>query len=384
MRVFISVGEASGDMHAAAVVRALKERVAGIGIHGVAGPAMVAAGCNPLYPMSELNVMGIGDVVRAWPRIRRLEQDVLSWAAAERPDAAVLVDFPGFHMRLGTKLRRLGIPVIQYIAPKLWAWGAWRAKRLRAAQDALACIFPFEPEWFGHRGIAGRYVGNPSAYACRDGWDASGLRQRLGLPAGTPLVGLLPGSRPGELQRHVSVLAAAWRRMMVQRPDVHAVVPVLPDTDMALLAPLLQAERVHRIERSSEGYALRVDAAVAVSGTATLELALWNVPSILVYRGAPLMMALARRLVHLPHAGLANILLGEEAMPELIQEQCTEQAIAGRLLDLLDASGEAVMRQRQQFARLQAMLGDQNPAAGVVDIVAALASAPGVAGERFP
>jgi lipid-A-disaccharide synthase len=371
-------------MHAASVVRALSGRFAGSDIHGIAGPAMAAAGCRLLYPMSELNVMGIGDVVRAWPRIRRLEQGVLAWAGAERPDAAVLVDFPGFHMRLGTKLRRLGIPVIQYIAPKLWAWGGWRARRLRHAQDGLACIFPFEPEWFGERGIPGRYVGNPSAHACRGGWSAPELRQRLGLPTDTPLVALLPGSRPGELTRHVPVLAAAWTSVAAQRPDVHAVVPVLPDVDMALLAPLLQGERVHSIGRLSEGYALRADAAVAVSGTATLELALWNVPSILVYRGAPMMMALARRLVHLPHAGLANILLGEEAMPELIQEACTEQAIAGRLLELLDASGKAASRQRQRFAELQAMLGDRDPAIGVADMVERMASAHGVQGGRVP
>lgn len=356
-------------MHAASVILALKQRFPGARIHGVGGPAMLAAGCTCLFPMSELNVMGIGDVIRAWPRIRHVEQGILRWAESERPDAVILVDFPGFHMHLGRKLRSLGIPVIQYIAPKLWAWGAWRARRLRAAQDHLACIFPFEPEWFAERGIVGRYVGNPSAHGCREGWSAQELRQRLGLPATTPLVGLLPGSRPGELRRHISVLAAAWKRVSMQRPDVHAVVPVLPDTDKSMLAPLLQAQRVHHIERISEGYALRTDAAVAVSGTATLELALWNVPSILVYRGAPVMMALARRLVRLPHAGLANILLGEEAMPELIQEECTEQAIAERLLDLLDISGESSVRQRQCFARLQDMLGEDDPAVGVVEMI---------------
>jgi lipid-A-disaccharide synthase len=383
VRIFISVGEASGDMHAASVVQALKERFTDADIHGIAGPAMAAAGCHSLYAMSELNVMGIGDVLRAWPRIRHVEQGVLRWAEGARPDVTILVDFPGFHMRLGSKLRRLGIPVLQYIAPKLWAWGSWRARRLHASQDALACIFPFEPEWFGKRGIPATYVGNPSAHDCRMGWSASELRLRLGLAADTQLVALLPGSRPGELQRHASVLAAAWQQVMVQRPDVHAVVPVVPGTDMSLLAPLLQSERMHRLDRISEGYALRADAAVAVSGTATLELALWNVPSILVYRGAPLMMALARRLVHLPHAGLANILLEEEVMPELIQEECTAEAIAGRLLDLLDPSGITASRQRELFMRLHAMLGDHDPAAGVAEIVHALASGQGLAGGSF-
>lgn len=374
-RIFISAGEASGDMHAAGVVTALRQRFPGISLSGIAGPAMQAAGCAPLYPMSELNVMGINDVVRAWPRIRRVAQGVLAWAETERPELVILVDFPGFHMRLGAKLRRLGIPVLQYIAPKLWAWGSWRTGRLRGAQDGLACIFPFEPDWFGERGIDARYVGNPSAVACRRGWSGAQLRARMDLAADTPLVALLPGSRPGELARHVPVLAAAWKRVAAARPHAHAVVPAAPGADAALLAPLLDAPRVHRIDRMQEGYALRADAAVAVSGTATLELALWQVPSILVYRGTPLMMALARRLVRLPHAGLANILLGEEAMPELIQEDCTEQAVADWILKLLDANGDVATAQRQQFARLEAMLGDADPAAGVVDMAVSLCAA---------
>jgi len=372
--VFISAGEVSGDMHAATVVRALRERLSGAEIHGVAGPAMAAAGCHPLFAMSELNVMGIGDVIRAWPRIRQVEQGILDWVEAARPDMAILVDFPGFHMRLGRKLRRLDIPVLQYIAPKLWAWGSWRVRRLRTAQDGLACILPFEPAWFDQRGVPARYVGNPSAHACRTGWSASELRQHLDLAENSTLVALLPGSRPGELQRHASLLADAWKQVAVQRQDAHAVVPVAPGTDVQLLAPLLHCERVHRIERMREGYAMRADAAVAVSGTATLELALWDVPSILVYRGAPVTMALGRRLVHLPYVGLANILLGEEAMPELIQEECTVEAIAGRLLDLLDPDGTSAARQRKMFGRLHAMLGEHDPAAVVAEMAEAMVS----------
>ena len=209
------------------------------------------------------------------------------------------------------------------------------------------------------------------------------MKASLDLAVEVPLVALLPGSRPGELARHVPVLAAAWRQVAAQRPDAHAVVPVAPGADASLLAPLLDAPRVHRLERMQQGYALRADAAVAVSGTATLELALWQVPSILVYRGTPLMMALARRLVRLPHAGLANILLGEEAMPELIQEACTEEAVAGWILRLLDTSGAEATGQRRQFARLQAMLGDADPAAGVVEMAVSLARGTGGAGASI-
>jgi len=158
---------------------------------------------------------------------------------------------------------------------------------------------------------------------------------------------------------------------------VHAVLPVVPGAEVAQLAPLLDAPRVHRLDRMQEGYALRADAAVAVSGTATLELALWQVPSLLIYRGSPLMITLARRLVRLPHVGLANILLGEEAMPELIQQACTEEAVVGWMLRLLDASGAEAAGQRAQFVRLSAMLGDADPAAGVAEMAASLAHGAG-------
>jgi lipid-A-disaccharide synthase len=382
-RVFISAGETSGDMHAAGVVAALRHRFPELSISGIAGPAMQAAGCAALHEMSALNVMGISDVVRAWPRIRQVEKGVLAWAESERPDVAILVDFPGFHMRLGARLRRLGIPVLQYIAPKLWAWGSWRTRRLHAAQDGLACILPFEPAWFADKGIAARYVGNPSAAACPQGWSAAQLKADLDLGVQVPLVALLPGSRPGELAQHVPLLAAAWKRVAAQRPEAHAVVPVAPGADAGLLAPLLDAPRVHRLDRMQPGYALRADAAVAVSGTATLELALWQVPSILIYRGPPLVMALGRRLVHLPNVGLANILLGEETMPELIQKACTEEAVADWILRLLDPSGAAVAGQRRGFARLQSMLGDADPAAGVVEMAVSLASGTGTAGTSM-
>ena len=143
MRVFISAGEASGDLHAAGVIRTLLEHAPETDISGIAGPAMRQAGCQPVADMNELNVMGVVDVLKSLPRIRDVHRRVLAHVAETAPDVVILVDFPGFHINLGRRLRRMGIPVIQYIAPKLWAWGGWRAKKLRQSQDALASILPF-------------------------------------------------------------------------------------------------------------------------------------------------------------------------------------------------------------------------------------------------
>lgn len=371
-RLFISAGEVSGDMHAAGVVESLLSRFPHVKVAGIAGPAMQRAGCEVLQPMESLNVMGLGDVVRALPRIRRIEREILAWCEENRPEVAVLVDFPGFHMRLGRKLRSMGIPVVQYIAPKLWAWGAWRAKKLAQSQDRLACIFPFETDWFGGRGIKTEYVGNPSAYACRSGWSNGELKARLGLPEHVPLLALLPGSRRSELATHVPLLAEAWQEIKSLMPEARSVVALAPGVEPEAVQLLLDAGAL-LLERDSEGYALRADAALAVSGTATLELALWNVPTVLVYRSSPVWMFLARKLVRLNCAGLANILLGDEpVMPELIQADCTVEQMVAEIMPLLRNEPLAA-RQRESFSRLRRMLGGGDPGDAVAELVSDLA-----------
>ena len=372
-RILISAGEVSGDLHAASAIRMLKERIPDVEIVGIAGARMQQAGCRPLHDMEELNVMGLGDVIAAMPRIRRVQRSLLAWCGEHHPELAVLVDFSGFHMRLGRQLRRMGIPVLHYIAPKLWAWGSWRTRALRESQDRLACILPFEPAWFAEHGIDASYVGNPSAFSCRKGWSSAELKSRLGISSESRLLALLPGSRPGELRRHVALLTDVWREVKERIPDIHAVVPLAPGVSRQMLTPLTAAGALV-VERSEDGYALRADAAVAVSGTATLELALWNVPSVLIYRGSPMMVFLARRLVATRCAGLANILLDDTpVMPELIQQHSTVENIMDALLPLL-RNGGAAAEQRKAFSRLQQLLGDDDPAAGVADLAVRMLS----------
>jgi len=366
---FISAGEASGDMHAATVVAELKQRYPEHEVVGIAGEQMQLYGCVPLHHMHELNVMGIGEVIRSLSRIRRIERSVLDWCVTHKPDVAILVDFSSFHMRLGRKLRQLGIPVVHFIAPKLWAWGAWRVAKLIKSQDRLACILPFEVEWFHKHGIAhASYVGNPSAVSCAQGWSRAELMQRLELDEHGPLLALLPGSRPQELKIHIPILVEALQEIQLQMPETACVVPVAPGVDLDVLTPLWQlgAKAIHR---GDEGYALRADAAVAVSGTATLELALWGTPTVLVYKASPLMTFFARRLIKLRCVGLANIILGDRpVMPELIQEACTVEHIVKELAPLLH-NDESAKQQRRECAELSMLLGDQKPATGVVDLV---------------
>ncbi len=367
MRILISAGEVSGDMHAAAVIRSLSARCDHPEIFGIAGPSMRHAGCETLIDMEQLNVMGVSDVLKALPRIRRIRNNILEWADHNRPDIAILVDFPGFHINLGARLRKLGIPVLQYIAPKLWAWGSWRARRLQRSRDELACILPFEPEWFKQRHIGSHYVGNPSVVTCTTGWNRTEFRQRLGFAPDAHVLTIWPGSRPSELAHHVPLLAEAWRMIQHQCPDVHCVVPLAPGVDKKLLEPLMKEGGVP-VNRMEKEFALRVDAAIAVSGTATLELALWDVPTVLVYRTSPLTAFVARKLVRVPYIGLTNILLNTSVMPELIQEEATVENIVRSVLPLLQGGAEA-MKQRTRFASLRAMLGDDDPAEAITTMV---------------
>lgn len=365
MKIFVSAGEPSGDLHAAALLRAFHHSRSDIDFYGIAGPGMKREGCTAVADMNALNVMGIGDVIKALPRIRRVKNRVCDWCGENRPDLVILVDFPGFHLRLGKALREMGIPVLYYIAPKLWAWGAWRVKKLAAAQDRLASILPFEPEWFARHGIKAEYVGNPSVAACRQGWSATELKMRLGLDPTTPLIAFLPGSRPGELARHAAILAESYLALKAEFPHIEGVTTRAPGISDAQLAPLIEAG-LQVADRDTAGYAMRADVAVAVSGTATLELALWNVPSVLVYRNTPTMIFLARKLVQTDCAGLANIVLDDtEIMPELIQEEVTVERILAELRPLLFDEA-ARKKQQDAFAELRSRFGESDPSGQVV------------------
>lgn len=371
-RFFISAGETSGDLHAATVVSELKLRFPGSHISGIAGTQMQLQGCIAIHHMHELNVMGISDVLRSLSRIHRIEQSILTHCSEQKPDVAILVDFSSFHMRLGRKLRQLGIPVIHFIAPKLWAWGSWRIAKLKQSQDRLASILPFEIEWFKQHGIKHiKYVGNPSACSCQQGWTATELKQRLNVAEKHALLALLPGSRPQEIRAHMPILADLLKQLKQELPDLACVVPLAPGVNMEDFQPLWKLG-AQPIERTLEGYAMRADAAVAVSGTATLELALWNTPTVLIYKAAPLMAFLARRLFKLRHVGLANIILGDTSvMPELLQGDCHSDQIRSQILPLI-RNEDAALQQRKAFAQLQHILGNNKPASGVIDMVESL------------
>lgn len=360
-RLLIVAGEASGDRHAARLVAALRER-ADVRVRGIAGPALVAAGVEAVAPMEDLAVIGFTGVLARLPRIRRAFAAMEREARAFAPHAAVLVDSPGFNFRLGPGLHALGVPVFYYIAPQVWAWHAGRARAMARWVDRLAVVFPFEEPLFRAAGVEARFVGHPLLDGLEPEVDGATLRAELGLAPDQPLLGLLPGSRRGEIAHLLGILLEAAARLRERRPALAAVIPLAPGVDRAAIEPRARRAGVQVVEGRTRAVMAAADACAVASGTATLETALLGTPLVVVYRTGALNWEIARRVVKLPRIGLPNIVAGEEVAPELLQRELTPAALAARLAPWLDDPA-ARAAQRARLAMVRAKLGAPGAAA---------------------
>lgn len=376
-RFLIVAGEPSGDAHAARLVAALR----GLGrceVRGVAGPALRAAGVRAIAPAERLAVLGFAGVVSRLPDLLAARRALLAELDAFRPDAVVLVDYPGFNLRLGPELKRRGARIFYYIAPQVWAWHPERAAAMAAWVDELAVVFPFEEEIFRAAGVRTTFVGHPLLDDLAPEVPREALAAALGLESGRPLLGLLPGSRRGEIARLLPVQLEAARRLMRDRPGLSTVVAAAPALDAAHEAAAIRAGA--RVVRARTHAVQAFATACAVSsGTATLETALFGTPLAIVFRTGRLNYEIARRVVRLSRIGLPNIVAGEDVAPELIQDALTPGALEAALQPWLDdpaardraAAGLARVRERlgapgasaRAAARLWALAGGA-PAAG--------------------
>ncbi len=331
--VLIVAGEASGDLHASKLVTELRAIERDVRIFGVGGDRMRAAGVEILHHSDEFAVTGLVEVLAHLPRLRRVMRELVREARARRTALAILVDYPGFNLVLARHLRRSGIPVFYYISPQVWAWGERRVKSIARDVDRMAVILPFEESFYRQRGVDVDYVGHPLVEEPAL-VPADAPRKP---PEGVPLIGILPGSRPNEIERHLPVMLAATERVRARfpeatfrlgcpagtaSPDGHA--PPLPEGVTA--APPGSAHAIMR-----EAHVLMVS-----SGTATLEAACFGTPMVVVYRMQPVSYAVGRRLVRIPDIGLVNVVAGERIVPELVQNDATPERIAAEIAALLE------------------------------------------------
>lgn len=330
MKLLVSAGEPSGDLYAAALVAALRLRNPGLQFFGCAGSRMQAEGVTPVIDQSQLSVVGLVEVLRHLPAIRREFRRLIDWARRERPSAAVLTDSSGFHLRVARELKKLGIPVVYLVAPQAWAWREGRVRDLKRNVHRLLCIFPFEEKFFRDHGVPAHYIGHPLARRIGASSSRDEFLRRLGFSAERPMVALLPGSRRGEIERHLPLLERT-----VTTVDAQFVLGTPAGFDDGFVRAAMRGKPVTVAAGVAWDLLAHCDLAIAASGTVTTEAALLGAPVIAFYRVSPVSWTLGRWMVKLPFLTMTNLIAQRAVIPELIQDDAAPERLAATAAELL-------------------------------------------------
>jgi lipid-A-disaccharide synthase len=346
VRIFISAGEASGDLYASRLVEVLKARHPEAEFFGCAGPRMQAAGVRAVVDQRSLAVVGIIEVIPHIPRILGELNKLVRACAAEPPDVAILTDSPSFHLPLARKLKRQGVPIVYLVAPQAWAWKQGRVKTMRATLSRLLCIFPFEEEFFRKHQVPTTYIGHPLSRLAKPKLTRAEFCSKLDIPEVSRIVAILPGSRKSELAQHLPVLLKAIELIRQRHPVTFVL--ALPGgfglQNTRFWKPV-QAQSIKVIEGHTWDALAQAELALAASGTVTIEGAMLGTPMVTFYRVNALSWYLQRWRVRTPFLTMVNLVAGRQVVPELIQDQMTAGRIAAEACRLLDdAEARTTMR----------------------------------------
>jgi len=371
--IYLIAGEASGDILGARLMRAIQLLRPDARFAGIGGAAMAAEGLVSLFPIRDLAVMGLLEVLPKIVRLRRLLQQAVADVKARAPDVLVTIDSPGFTLRVLRALRPTTLKRAHYVAPQVWAWRESRVKHYPGLWDALLCLLPFEPAFFAGHGLAAQFVGHPVLESGADQGNGQRFRARFGVAPDARVLTVMPGSRQTEVARLLPVLEATLRLL----PD--SVVPVVPlagpvedivrqGTANWPVRPILVSDAADKYDAFAAS-----DAALTKSGTSTLELALAGVPMLVTYRINPLTHQIVKRVVKVRYASILNIVLDRPVVPELLQYDSRPDRLAGELHRLLNDPAAAAA-QRAGFAQALAMLrpGDATPSGAAAQAVVAM------------
>ncbi len=367
--ILIIAGEQSGDMHGAKVVRAVLAKNPDVKFFGIGGERMRDAGVEILQDAKEMAVLGLVEVLKRYGFFREVFFRIFEAAKTRKPDAVLLIDYPGFNLRFAERAHKLGFKVIYYICPQVWAWHRSRVAKMAKIVDRLLVIFPFEVDVFAGTGLRVDFVGHPLIEATQK------VREAPDEPLpwnGSPRVALLPGSRRQELERILPSLVAAAARVEILFPKASFILAAASE-EMAQLAREIVAQQPAKPSRfeivvgSTRQILKQADAAWVASGTATLETALMDCPMVVVYRTARLTYEVGKRLIRVPHLGMVNLLAGRELCPELIQDAATPEKLCAAIAPLLADTPER-RAMKSGLADVRAKLGD----GGAADRVAAI------------
>jgi len=356
--IFIIAGESSGDSRAAEVLHELRQLDPSLSFEGLGGPHMKAAGVRILEDLTALAVVGITDVLKKYFIFRRLFYQALEHVKKIRPAAVVLVDYPGFNLRFARKVKRLGIPVLYYVSPQVWAWANWRIKKLPALIDKLFVILPFEVDIYKHTSLAVEFVGHPLVDTFAPSPDSADIRTALKVIGKKPVITILAGSREAEVKKIFPVLVQAACHLTRDFPTAHFLISQAPHIPSSLYTHMLAPHQLSYTltSRTIHDLITVADFCWVTSGTATLETALGMRPFIITYKTSWLTYILAKHLITIPYIGLANIIAGKKIVPEFLQNDAHPETIAHETKYIL-TNPQAYDTIVKELTRIKKLLG---------------------------
>lgn len=360
MKLMILAGEVSGDSHAATLVRELKKMDPQVRFFGMGGPAMRSEGVRLFYHLNDLAILGLWEVALKYFHFRHIFNTLKKILSQEKPDALILVDYPGFNVRFARVAKKLRVPVLYYVSPQIWAWGRRRRHTIARRVDKMLVLFPFEKEIYQGTGLDVEYVGHPSLDKLATAPAAKkSLREMLHAGSEDILIGLLPGSRLHEVERIFPVLLEAADEIRKKNPRARFVVSAV-NAEMAKILSSLCAGRPLPFE-IQQGNAHQImkeaDLVLVASGTATLECAYFTTPLLIVYKVSPITWWVGRRVVRLPYIGLVNVIAGRKIVPEFLQGEAQPAAIAAEALSLLNSAPKR-SQMIEELKKVKASLGE--------------------------
>ena len=329
--ILIVAGEESGDLHGSSLVGEMDQRMPELSFFGIGGDRLQDGGVETIEHTDNMAVMGFSEVVSKYRFLRKVFQNIVKEIDRRNPERAILIDYPGFNLRLAKKLKERGIPVTYFISPQVWAWKEKRVEVIRKCVDQLICIFPFEEAWYAKRGVDATFVGHPFMDMPEPEISREEFLQQHKFDPDRTTIALMPGSRQQEVNRHLSVMVKSLFNLRQRGMNLQAVIGKAPGVN-------LRGVNHHglSIEEANPQLALRfADGAVVASGTISFEAALYNTPSVVIYKLSPFTWFFAKRIAKVKHVSMPNLIAGRELFPELLQEKATPELVAANLQHLL-------------------------------------------------
>lgn len=370
-KIVIVAGEESGDLHAAKLIQQLKAQHPSLQISGIGGTHMQQAGAELIVDLARYGVTGLTEVVTHLNTLRKAFNSIATHLHREKPDLLILVDYPGFNLRLAKYAKKkLGIKILYYISPQIWAWKANRIHHIKKYIDHMAVILPFEKKLYQKAGVPVDFVGHPLVEKLSESIDSNTCRQKLHLSSSTPIIAVLPGSRTHEIERHMPILQETIHNIHQQNPECHFIIP---------LARTIKPEQIHRyfkdntlpvsvVSEQAITCMAAADLVIVASGTASLECALLEKPMCIIYKSTLLTYVVARQLVKVKFLGLCNLLANKMIVPEFLQEDCNAHELSRYVLELHN-DAQKKQHMRAELASLKASLSINQADKSLFDLV---------------